>query len=510
MKYTNPIHKGFYPDPSLIRVEDTYYLVNSSFEYLPGVPIHQSKDLIHWEPIGYCLTKASQIDIRNVPCSCGIFAPTLRYHKGTFYMITTNIGIGTFIVTTKDMKQSWSDPLLVDTDGYDPSLFFDEDDTAYIQITKSDEAGMGIFLAKIDVATGKLLDPPTLIWRGTGGRDPEGPHLFRRNNYYYLNIAEGGTREGHMITLARSKNIWGPYEACPYNPVLTNREEANNILQAIGHADYFTDKNGNWWVAALCIRTLPHYFHHLGRETILVPLTWDEEDWPHFGSDGNVYTQMEGPLIDLAAAPLITDTFDDFNSDTLHYQWNYLRDFINSKYSLTARPGWLQLIGSNITLNELSSPTFLARRQQEFDCTFRTMMEFLPININDEAGLSIFYDNEHHFELGVRLQEGKNILFIRKNVADLQVITDQLPLEDYSLNGNRIYLEIAATPAKYYFNYSLNGKTFHNLGYTYTKHLSTEATNSDFVGVYCGMYAVAGQQNDSAIAYFDWFSYSEG
>ena len=511
MLYNNPILPGFYPDPSICKVKNTYYLINSTFEYLPGIPIFQSTDLIHWSQIGHCITRDSQINIRNCRCSGGIFAPTLRHHNGTFYMITTDIEKGTFILTTDDITSEWSDPLLISCEGYDPSLYF-ENDRTYLQISARDEMGYGVYQAELDITTGNLLSSFQLLWRGTGGRDPEGPHIFSRNGYYYLNIAEGGTREGHMITLARSKNLWGPFESCPHNPVLTNREEPEIPLQAVGHADYFTDIDGNWWLVALCQRPLEHFFHHLGRETILVPLTW-QDDWPDIGINGHVYPQMEGPLpaistpISAGIVPVDFDTFDDFNESSLPHHLFFMRSFLQDHYSLKNRPGWLQLTSNENSLNTLASPAFVLRRQQHFYCSFKAKMEFNPDTFG-EAGLCVYYDNAHHFELGIKKINTITTLFVRKNVADICVITNTIPFAADVTNSPTIYLEVRATPTQYYFCYGYNEDCCNELDHTVTKHLSTESAYSDFVGVCCGMYAVSTCPDHPAQVYFDWFSYT--
>ncbi len=506
MKYQNPIIPGFYPDPSIIRVDNKFYLVNSTFEYLPGVPIWESEDLIHWTQIGHCITRDSQINIRNCRCSGGIFAPTLRYNNGTFYMITTDIEKGTFILTNNDIYGEWSDPLLIQISGYDPSLFFDEDGQVYIQITQPDEKGLGIYQAKIDIVTGTLLTAPKLLWYGTGGRDPEGPHVYHINGYYYLLIAEGGTREGHMVTIARSKDIWGPYESCPHNPILTNREEPNISLQAIGHADFFQDTSGNWWTVGHCHRTLEHFFHHLGRETILIPFTWTTDGWPVIGTDGHIYPEMDGPIP--PSKTYIPTLKDDFDSNKLDLQWNFMRSFLPKNYSLTSRPGWLHLTGTHITINDLDSPTYICRRQQHFNCSFKTKMNFEPNKSGQEAGLCIYYDNEHHMELAVTLIDNNPYLILRKNVADIKVVTNITALTPDFYIDNTIYLEIKATPTEYHFNYGNTEACANQLGFTVTKHLSTEAAYSDFVGVFCGMYTSSPDESDTTHAYFDYFTYT--
>ena len=222
MKYTNPIIPGFYPDPSICRVGEDYYLVTSSFEYFPGVPIFHSRDLIHWRQIGHCLTTATQLPLAQAGSSKGIFAPTLRYHAGRFYMVTTNVSVGKhFYVSTDDPAGQWSEPIWIDQSGIDSSLFFDDDGTVYFTWTKLN----GIYQAEIAIQTGELKHEPQLIWKGTGGRYPEAPHLYKINGSYYLMIAEGGTEYGHMETIARAESPWGSFQPCPHNPILTHRNQ---------------------------------------------------------------------------------------------------------------------------------------------------------------------------------------------------------------------------------------------------------------------------------------------
>src|SRR4030042_2877344 len=221
--FNNPIISGFYPDPSICRVGEDYYLFTSSFEYFPGVPIFHSKDLVHWRQIGYCLTRKSQLPLNNVRASGGIYAPTLRYHDGTFYMVTTNVdGGGNFYVTAKNPAGPWSEPVWLDHSGMDPSLFFDDDGKVYY--TRHEGAGDGYVAQRIlNIETGKLEGPLRKIWGGTGGVWVESPHLYKINGKYYLTAAEGGTSYGHTQVIARSDSPWGPFESCPYNPILTHR-----------------------------------------------------------------------------------------------------------------------------------------------------------------------------------------------------------------------------------------------------------------------------------------------
>jgi xylan 1,4-beta-xylosidase len=260
-KYRNPVLPGFHPDPSMCRVGRDFYLVVSSFEYFPGAPIFHSRDLVQWRQVGHCLNRPSQLPLAGVAASGGIWAPTLRYHGGVFYMTTTNVSSGgNFIVTAAAPEGPWSDPIPVGQPGIDPSLFFDEDGSV-IYSTSSD----GALQSRIDVASGKLLSEPKVVWRGTGGQYPEGPHLYLRDGWYYLLLSEGGTEYGHMVTMARAKSPWGPFESCPRNPLLTHRSQKSPI-QAVGHADLVTTDGGAWFAVFLGAR--PNGYppcYHLGR-----------------------------------------------------------------------------------------------------------------------------------------------------------------------------------------------------------------------------------------------------
>jgi xylan 1,4-beta-xylosidase len=287
MQYNNPVIPGFYPDPSICWVGDDYYLVTSSFEYFPGVPIFHSKDLVNWRQIGHCLTTERQLPLAKAWSSGGIYAPTIRHHDGSFYMITTNVsGVGNFFVRSEQPVGPWSDPIPVAQSGIDPSLFFDDDGRVYFQSARNGDEGNGIYQCEIDISTGSMLTESRLIWKGTGGAHPEAPHLYKINGYYYLIIAEGGTEYGHMVTIARSSDPYGPYEPCPNNPILSHRSLSSSI-HATGHADLVQAHDGSWWAVFLGIRPVSYPFgHHLGRETFLAPVTWSSDGWPVIGHGG--------------------------------------------------------------------------------------------------------------------------------------------------------------------------------------------------------------------------------
>jgi alpha-N-arabinofuranosidase len=315
--YHNPVIPGFYSDPSVCRVGEDYYLVTSTFEYFPGVPVFHSKDLVNWEQIGHCIHREEQI-----PRGINIFAATLRYHEGTFYMITTNItGGGNFYVKATDPAGPWSDPIWLKAGGIDPDLYFDDDGRAYL-ITST------FVLFEIDIETGQLLTEGNKVWNGTGGRYPEGPHIYKKDGFYYLMAAEGGTEEAHSETIARSHNIWGPYTENPANPILAHANAAGqgNPIQGVGHADMVQAHDGSWWILFHGYRHIGGFgvHHTLGRETCLAPVTWPKNGWPVVNGNGTATVDMTCPTLPLKpfeAKPSIID----FNTEKLGLEWNYMR-----------------------------------------------------------------------------------------------------------------------------------------------------------------------------------------
>ena len=434
MKYRNPIIPGFYPDPSVCRAGEDYYLVNSSFEYFPGVPVFHSRDLAHWKQIGHCLTRPSQLPLTQAPPSDGIYAPTIRHHAGKFYMATTNNvfgqGFRNFYVTAMDAAGPWSEPIWVKQGGIDPSLFFDDDGQAYWTGNGTGWAPVrGIYQSRIDIETGQLHGEPTFIWPGSGGSYPEAPHLFKRGGDYYLSVAEGGTADCHMVTIARSRDPFGPFVPCPHNPVLTHRSLMNTITST-GHADFFEDHQGRWWAVFLGIRYAESGFHNLGRETFLAPVDWTDEGWPVVNGGQKVAEQVE---LDRAidphpwpAAPIR----DDFDGPKLGLQWVSLRNPVEGDRSLAERIGWLRLRCAEATLDDLASPAFIGRRQQHFGSRSVALVDFLPRSHNEEAGLAALIDNLHHAEIVLTLRDARRVALVRRRVGSLCVESDPLPVPD--------------------------------------------------------------------------------
>jgi len=508
IRYHNPIISGFHPDPSICCAGEDYFLVTSSFEYFPGVPLFHSRDLIHWRQIGYCLDRAGQLPLDQVRSSGGIFAPTIRYHAGTFYMVTTNITAkGNFYVTTQDPFGSWSDPIWVAQDGIDPSLLFDDNGRTYLTTTgfMSDPEDTArkvpvIQQSEIDIVTGALLTKPRPIWGGTGGSFPEGPHLYPINGQYYLMIAEGGTEYGHLETMARSHSPWGPWESCPHNPVLTHRSTASPI-QATGHTDLTQASDGSWWLVCLGIRPsgMPRA-HHLGRETFLAPVTWDSSGWPHVGDGGHIALEMDGPHLPPVAweSPAGRDHFD---APQLGRAWNFIGNPDSASVSLTERPGWLRLLGNAKRLDDGTGVVFVGRRQEHFSCAVETAFDYDPACDGEEAGLSVWMNPRHHYDLSLTRGAGQRRIHVRGRIGSLATIVAEQPLPD-----GPVTLFIRADRYSYEFGFKTQGASEHVLATLESRYLSSEVAGG-FTGVYVALFASANAQGCATPAFFDWFDY---
>ena len=491
MKYTNPIIPGFNPDPSICRVGEDFYLVTSTFEFFPGVPIYHSKNLVNWELINYCLTEDSQLPLEDAVVSKGIYAPTIRYQDGVFFMTTTNVSTGGhFIVHTKDVYGKWSEPAYVDQGGIDPSLFWDDDGTCYFVSNGLDENDkVSIYLCQVNPFTGEKYTETKLISYGCGGRYPEAPHIYKRNGYYYLMLAEGGTEYGHMETMQRSKNIYGPFEPCPHNPILTHRDTPGPI-QATGHADIIEDQNGNWWLVCLAIRPIGDtHLHHIGRESFLAPMYWNEAGWPVVGNNGEIAFEMEGPLPGPVPTPVSLDFCDNFDKDKLDLRWSFVRNPRRENYILGK--GQLTLKGGKDNLStEGGHPTMIAARQQAFDMELVTELNG-EVKVGQCSGISAFYNSFYHYDILITKNEEGHKICLRKRVSDIDVVVASHSI-DY--NG-AIRFKIVSDSDWYTFFYEKDG-AFVELGKGRTTMLATEVTHPmTFTGTFFGVFTEGGDIN---------------
>lgn len=479
MKYNNPVIKGFYPDPSICKVDDTYYLVCSSFQYFPGVPLFESKDLLNWTQIGHCLTRKSQIRLETVSSSGGVFAPTIRYNNGRFYMTTTNDTTRqNFYIWTDDIHGEWSEPIVVNQGGIDPDLYF-EDGKAFFMSNGTDDEGIGgIIQCEIDIETGDKKTPSRSIWRGSGGRYLESPHLYKMNGYYYLMASEGGTEYGHMVTYARGDSPSGPFEPYGKNPVLTNRNLGGYELQGVGHGDLIQDQEGHWWIFHLGFRQIGQWltYHHLGREVFLTPVTFDEEGWFTAGHKGTTLMRFDTDRISDTVIQQEKKSYTFENTDW-NLDWCYLRHPHTENYLL--EQGNLKLKGTEVTLDVPASPTFIGLRQKDFDATISVDVSLT----NGEAGITIYMDEQHHYDLAIRKEQSGYKVIERLNIGDIQSVENEVELG----SDHHATLVIQASHERYSFLIHADGKDI-LLGTAQTKYLSSEVAGG-FTGVLIGLYA---------------------
>ena len=490
MKFTvqNPIISGYNPDPSICRVGDDFYLVNSTFEFFPGVPIYHSKNLVNWELIGHCLTRESQLYLRGCRNSGGIYAPTIRYHEGVFYMITTNVTHGgNFIVHTEDIRGEWSEPAWVDQDGIDPSLMWDDDGKCYYVGTGHANGENGIIAFEVNPMTGEILSEKHVISKGCGGKCPEGPHIYKKDGWYYLMLAEGGTEYGHSETMQRSRCIWGPYEACPHNPILTHAtaRASSAEIQATGHADIVEDQHGNWWLVSLGIRKIGHEFlHNLGRETFLAPVIWEENEWPVVGDAGMFKSVWE---LDLPAEAQPQERgfeipFDGTFSKRIMFTRNPdMENFIMADGSLT-------LVGNGTTINEAgASPTVISVRQPDFVTEFSAVLD-LKESFGSKYGISAYYNNDYHYDIYVTDEDGVKFLCVYKHVHDFGAVVARAELK-----GDEVKLIIRSDRRKYNFFFEQYGKETY-MASGATAGLCTEGTMTmTFTGNLYALYCERGK-----------------
>jgi alpha-N-arabinofuranosidase len=502
VRYTNPIIPGFYPDPSICRDGEDYYLVTSSFEYFPGVPVFHSRDLVHWRQVAHVLDRDSQLPLEGARASGGIWAPSIRKHEGRWYMVTTNMArrpgyhMRNFYVTADRPTGPWSEPVWLDAGGIDPDLMC-FDGTYYYCRT----GGGAIVLGELDVTAGQLVTEMTPIWEGTGAGYLEAPHIYRIDGRYYLMCAEGGTRYGHCEVIARADDIRGPYEPCPSNPILTHRHRRGHRIQCTGHADLVEAPDGSWWAVFLGVRAGKGEltFQHLGRETFLAPVTW-RDGWPTIGDDGEVEVEMDAPMAWPEHPWPAEPQREEFDAPELGLAWNFVRTPQRRRYSLADRPGWLRLRGAAVTLDDPDeSPTFVARRQRQPACRSATRVEFSPTGDNQEAGLALRMDHRHHAQLGVTVREGWRTAVLRRRVGDLEAEVACVPIAD-----GAVTLSVEASQREYVFSVTDAADATTRLGSAETKYLSSDLANT-FTGVYIGMYATGRGKDCEAPADFDWF-----
>lgn len=516
--YSNPVLPGFHPDPSIIRVDDDYYMVTSSFEFWPGLPVYHSKDLVNWELVSHVVSRTEQTDMKGINTSEGFYAPTLRHYEGTFYVATSYVThdpyhVKNMIFTTDDIKGNWSEPHII-TDGtewkIDPDLFFDDDGKVYFSANAQQPEypdvswRREIRIQELDLKNWKLTGERHTICDGAmqDAVAVEAPHIYKKDDFYYLVVAEGGTGMGHAVTIFRSEDIFGPYESYNFNPILTHRHMANTAsIQRTGHADIVQTQNGEWWMVLLGIRALDDIGAPLGRETFMVPMKWEEDQYPVVSPGvGKVLPKHQRPDLPLHTYPPVP-AVEDFAEDTLPLYWNIIRN-TRKPYKLSNDRLILPLQPQ--TLKDTLTPAFLGRRLQHHSFDVTAKMKFVPNSSHEEAGISLMLNEKHYFHLLVSQKNKKHVVQVRKGEE-----SEVLASESLDTRADQwIYLRITGNGHLYDFAYSLNGSQYNRIAEEVPgDHLHTPWWI--FTGTYTGMYASSQGKSTDNQAIYEWFSYTD-
>lgn len=526
--FRNPIIPGFNPDPSVCRAGEDYYLVTSTFEYFPGVPVYHSKDLVNWRLIGHALDRPSQLDLDGTPCSKGIYAATIRYRQGVFYVVTTFVESATglrrnFYVTADNPAGPWSDPVwLPDAPGIDSSLFFDDDGRCYITANRVPPEGplypkhVEIWMQELDLEKKALTGPKYSLWDGALKfiHAQEAPHLYKLNGYYYLIIAEGGTGHTHSVTVARSESVTGPYEGAKTNPILTHRHLGRSFpIVNVGHADIVETQNGEWWMVCLGSRPYGGYYRNLGRESFLVPMSW-EDGWPVV-NPGKGIVEMEGIFPDLPEFRWPSEpACDHFDSGKLGLPYLFIRTPRGGFWSLEERPGYLRLKLKPEAVTEVANPAFVGRRQQHISFAVRTALEFEPRSEFETAGLVLLQNTDFQYRLEVTRKDGERIvrLTMRREAADTVLAERKIPAPARSggpgSSGSRLYLKVEADGQRYSFYYTAEAEAWETLMEGADGTILSTDVAGGFVGAILGLYASSNGKPSSSHADFDYFEYT--
>ena len=517
----NPVIPGFNPDPSVCRVGDDYYLMTSTFEYFPGVPVYHSKDLVNWQMIGHVINRPEQLDYSNISSTAGIYAPTIRYHNGTFYMITTFVAgkrdsvvtqKGNFIMTAENPAGPWSEPHWIENaPGIDPSLFFDDDGKVYYCGNRHDEdekfrAERDIWIQEIDLETFTLKGPTTILDSRPyfendiigGAVAFEAPHLYKKDGKYYLLIAHGGTGMGHAESIWSSNSPLGPWEMNPDNPILTHRGYEESGINCTGHADIFETNDGEWWTVFLGVRSNDKKNNVMGRETFLSKVDWSGE-WPVINPDGDTgRTAHTIPAPGMLKNKQRSFNFrDDFSNEKLKLDWTFIRNPKTVWWNLNANPGYLQMKLRPEVIEDYSQPDFLGIRVIDVKCEFTTLMDFEPKKESECAGIAFLRGHKPNWSMVKEMHNEQlmasvyytDSLIAQVNISDnkelgLKIAIDDFQLQFFIKESDGSWQKIAEADG-------------HELGFP---------PAGRFTGSFCGLYATSrGDSSANNVANFNWY-----
>lgn len=531
MRIQNPILTGFNPDPSICRAGEDYYIAASTFEWFPGVSIHHSKDLKNWSLVSRPLNRKSLLDMKGNPNSGGVWAPQLSYHDGKFWLIYSDIKVTdgqwkdshNYLTTCDTIDGEWSEPIHMNSSGFDPSLFHDPNTGKkfFVNMVWDHRLGhhnfYGIVLQEYDHAQQKLVGDKKIIFKGTDVKLTEAPHLYYINDYYYLLTAEGGTKFDHHATIARSKSIDGPYEVHPENPLISSFAHPHITLQKAGHGSLVYTHTGEWFFAHLTGRVLPkgndplldpRGFCPLGRETAIQRVEW-KEDWPYIVGGNFPQDEIEGPNMDEVPVEPIP-VVEDFDTDTLPLDFQSLRiplgeDILSVNKD---RKGHLRLYGHE-SLTSLFTQAHVARRWQDFVFEAETKVEFNPTTFQQQAGLVNYYNTDNWTYLNVTHHEEKGRIL---DIMQLDNLAFSQPLKGAEIelgDAEAVYLRVNVDYNDYWYSYSLDGENFTKVGPTYESYKLSDdyiLGGGFFTGAFVGM-ACQDTSGEKLHADFDYFRY---
>lgn len=526
LQYSNPILSGFYPDPSICKAGDNYYLVNSSFAYYPGLPIFHSKDLVNWKQVGYALDRPSQLNLDGAGVSRGLFAPAISYHKGKFYLVCTLIDKGgNFIITADRAEGPWSEPVwLPQVNGIDPSLFFDTNGKAYIVFNSIPPDNKPLYnghrtirIFEMDMTSLKAKGEEKLLINGGTNisKKPvwiEGPHIFQKDGWYYLICAEGGTGYQHSEVVFRSRQVDGPFESYVNNPILTQRHldrNRPNPITTTGHADFVQTPEGKWYAVFLGCRPYEGDHFNIGRETFMAPVQW-EDGWPVI-LRGNEVVKYHYPVPMPKLTKKVNNPFnanlqfrDNFDMPVLENRWMFLRTPRTKWYDLSQRKGWLSLQARPQSASGTGNPSFVAFRQQSLDGTATTALEFNPANEKEKAGLIIFQNETHFYYIAKSVDNGQPVVQLFQSAPDSSM--KLLASAALSSSGQQIQLRIQSRGNRYLFSYATGDGEWKILKDDADARFLSTQTAGGFVGSVFALYTVSAAESNSK-AFYDWFEY---
>lgn len=499
-KYNNPVHRGFFPDPSVVRVGDDYYKVNSTFQYFPAIAISHSKDLVNWEIIGHGITNSEYLDLSNIGDSRGIWAPDISYYNGKFYIFATlrhndyEKPMRSQLVMTSDKPEGpYSKPTVIPVDNIDPSHFVDDDGRHYMIIAP------GITVVPLNDDCTEIIGDIIQVWAGTGERCPEGPHILKHNGWYYAIVAEGGTGYGHGINAARSKNLYGEYEPCPYNPVM-RQTKSDAPIQRCGHGKLVETQNGEWWCAYLCGRPNQGNYTTVGRETALDKVEWTDDGWFKINDGKGPSLVSEYP--DLKKYNIVKKNKYYFNENKIDLDFLWVRNPDKRLYEF--KNNKLRLYTGNGTLNEIKAVNTLVHREQELSYTAELKLSYKPLNGSEQAGLTCYYSTATYIRFN-RCLFGLELVINRNKGEEL--------IKTENIQADIIYLRVKVDKLSRSFYYSYDGVKwiyFHTLEKCI--YLCDEGVPGDrkrHTGTLVGMFANNGGSGVRNYADFEYFYYND-